>query len=159
MPRQEAERISDAVKEAALDAIQDGKEMLEMVTCGSFRRGRAFCGDVDVLITRKDNKSIRGTVGPIVELLKERGIVTDTLSNQRLSVHSTETFMGICRLPEEGSKHRRLDIKAYPREQYGFAVLYFTGSPHFNRSMRLFAHKKGFSLSDHGLTPTIRVRN
>lgn len=47
----------------------------------------------------------------------------------------------------------------YPREQFGFALLYFTGSDHFNRSMRLFARKKGLSLSDHGLNQVIRVKN
>jgi DNA polymerase/3'-5' exonuclease PolX len=46
--------------------------------------------------------------------------------------------MGICKLDD---KHpaRRIDIKAYPLDQYGFALLYFTGSGNFNRSMRLFA--------------------
>ena len=35
-------------------------------------------------------------------------------------------------------------------------MLYFTGSAHFNRSMRLFASKKGYSLSDEGLHPVVR---
>lgn len=35
-------------------------------------------------------------------------------------------------------------------------MLYFTGSDYFNRSMRLFARKKGMTLSDHGLCPSIR---
>lgn len=39
----------------------------------------------------------------------------------------------------------------YPRRCFGFALLYFTGSDHFNRSMRLFANKKGWSLSDRDL--------
>jgi DNA polymerase lambda len=62
--------------------------------------------------------------------------------------------MGICKLND---KHpaRRIDIKAYPLDQYGFALLYFTGSGNFNRSMRLFAQKKGYSLSDYGLNPVI----
>lgn len=53
--------------------------------------------------------------------------------------------------------HRRLDIKVYPRRCFGFALLYFTGSDHFNRSMRLFANKKGWSLSDRALKPLTRV--
>ena len=32
-----------------------------------------------------------------------------------------------------GYAHRRIDLKAYPREQFPFAVLYFTGSDYFNR--------------------------
>lgn len=45
----------------------------------------------------------------------------------------------------------------YPRRCFGFALLYFTGSDHFNRSMRLFANKKGWSLSDRALKPVTRV--
>ena len=33
---------------------------------------------------------------------------------------------------------------------YAFAILYFTGSDAFNRSMRLFARQKGLSMSDKG---------
>ena len=66
------------------------------------------------------------------------------------------TYMGICKLRSfegsEDTKHRRLDIKTYPKCMYPFALLYFTGSDHWNRSMRHFAKKKGFSLSDQGLT-------
>ena len=39
---------------------------------------------------------------------------------------------------------------------YAFALLYFTGSDHFNRSMRLFASKKGYTLSDKGIALCIR---
>lgn len=34
---------------------------------------------------------------------------------------------------------------------FAFAVLYFTGSGHFNMSMRSFAKMKGLKLSDKGL--------
>ena len=59
--------------------------------------------------------------------------------------------MGICKLNKPNSLHRRIDMKIYPSDQYGFALLYFTGSDYFNRSMRFFARKKGYSLSDHAL--------
>ncbi|CUG88930.1 Hypothetical protein, putative [Bodo saltans] len=53
---------------------------------------------------------------------------------------------------------RRMDIKLYPPDQFAFALLYFTGSDYFNRSMRLFCQKRGWSLSDKDLKPVVRVR-
>jgi hypothetical protein len=53
--------------------------------------------------------------------------------------------------------HRRLDIKIYPASSFAFALLYFTGSDHFNRSMRFYAKKQGWTLSDHGLAQAQRV--
>jgi DNA polymerase/3'-5' exonuclease PolX len=49
-------------------------------------------------------------------------------------------------------RFRRLDIKVYSPEEYPFALLYFTGSGYFNRSMRWWADKKfrGLSLGDKG---------
>lgn len=59
-----------------------------------------------------------------------------------------------------GAKHRRIDIKIYPPWQLPYALLYFTGTDLFNRSMRLYAKKirskeatKGYTLSDKGLFP------
>jgi len=46
---------------------------------------------------------------------------------------------------------RRLDMKVYPPEEHATALLYFTGSAHFNRSMRLWADQNGFLLNDYGL--------
>lgn len=40
---------------------------------------------------------------------------------------------------------------------FAFAVLYFTGSGHFNMSMRSFAKMKGLRLSDKGLFKVNRV--
>jgi DNA polymerase lambda len=60
-------------------------------------------------------------------------------------------YMGVCKV--DGDKHfRRIDIKVYPREQYGFALLYFTGSGQFNRELREHALSMGMTLSDHGLS-------
>lgn len=58
-----------------------------------------------------------------------------------------QSYMGICRLGPHGTA-RRIDLKTYPAHQFPFASLYFTGSAHFNRSMRLFAKKKLIKLND-----------
>ena len=54
MPREEAAAISETVQAAAFELF--GKENILVDTCGSYRRGKASCGDVDILLTRKDDK-------------------------------------------------------------------------------------------------------
>ena len=63
--------------------------------------------------------------------------------------------MTVCRLPGEGRLHRRLDIKSYPRATLPFALLYFTGSDYYNRSLRNFCNRSGWTLCDHGLCQVV----
>ena len=93
----------------------------------------------------------------VVVRLEKEGFLKERLGSLRYSHTGSEGYMGVCQLDEK-HPNRRIDIKAYPKDQYGFALLYFTGSGNFNRSMRLFAQKKGYSLSDYGLTPVLRVK-
>ena len=60
--------------------------------------------------------------------------------------------MGIC-LAKGSKTKRRIDLKVYPRSQFGYGVLYFTGSAQFNKNMRIEALKYGYSLSDAGIKP------
>lgn len=62
-------------------------------------------------------------------------------------------FMGLARLSPD-HKVRRIDIKIYDRKVFAFALLYFTGSDYFNRSLRLLCQKSGWTLSDQGLRRT-----
>ena len=57
------------VKQGALEI----KQGLEIVVCGSYRRGHATCGDVDVLITHPDGQSHQGIFRPIINKLKSIG--------------------------------------------------------------------------------------
>ena len=72
-------------------------------------------------------------------------------------------YMGLGRLPAtdggERRRVRRIDIKIYERPVFAFALLYFTGSDYFNRSLRLLVQKCGWTLSDKGLCRATRVRN
>ena len=109
-----------------------------------------------MLITRKDSGSYEGFVYKLIKSLEDK-LITDHLKMPNIGKYGCETYMGWCMLKEVGL-HRRIDIKMYPRDHFAFAILYFTGSQNFNRSMRLFARNKGYSLTDHGLFPANRVR-
>nr|XP_033796181.1 DNA polymerase lambda isoform X2 [Geotrypetes seraphini] len=127
------------------------------IACGSFRRGKLTCGDVDILVTHPDGKSHQGIFGKIIDGLKQRGFLTDDLVKQEENGNQKK-YMGVCCLPGPERKHRRLDVIVVPYSEFACALMYFTGSAHFNRSMRAFAKTKGMSLSEHSLNKAV-VRN
>ncbi|KAH0623811.1 hypothetical protein JD844_006950 [Phrynosoma platyrhinos] len=147
MPREEAAEIEQTVREAA-QAIQPG---LECIACGSFRRGKSTCGDVDVLVTHPDGHSHQGVFSRLLDCLRKKGFLTDDLVSQEDNGNQKK-YLGVCRLPGPDRRHRRLDIIVVPYSEFACALLYFTGSAHFNRSMRALAKTKGMSLSEHALS-------
>ena len=64
--------------------------------------------------------------------------------------HGAPKFMGICTLGK--LPPRRLDILLTPPEEYGYALLYFTGSQQFNIKVRHHALSKGYTLNEHVLS-------
>ncbi|XP_068111761.1 DNA polymerase lambda [Hyperolius riggenbachi] len=153
MPREEAGKIEETVRQAA-KAIN--AEMISMA-CGSYRRQKATCGDVDVLVTHPDGRSHKGVFSKLIDSLKSQGFLTDDLVSHEENGNQKK-YMGVCRLPGPGQKHRRLDIIVVPYSEFACALLYFTGSAHFNRSMRALAKTKHMSLSEHSLNKDV-VRN
>uniref|UniRef100_A0A3P9K3W8 DNA polymerase lambda n=1 Tax=Oryzias latipes TaxID=8090 RepID=A0A3P9K3W8_ORYLA len=148
MPREEAAAIEKVVREA-VRTLDPG---LVAVACGSYRRGKATCGDVDVLITHPDGKSHRGVFSKVLQILHDDGFLTDDLVSHEENGEQKK-YMGVCRLP--GHRHRRLDIIIVPYDEFACALLYFTGSAHFNRSMRALAKTKSMSLSEHSLNKDV----
>lgn len=145
MPREEAGQIEEVVKNAALE-INPG---LEAFACGSYRRGKPTCGDVDVIVSHPDGKSHEGVMTKLLDSLKSSGFLTDDLTFAENDEH--RKYLGVCKLPGENTKHRRLDIIVVPYNEWACSLLYFTGSDYFNRSMRLLAKNNGMSLSEHSL--------
>ena len=150
IPREEITEIFKIIENELYKIID--KNIVKIEVVGSYRRGKKLCGDMDVIITRTDDGLISGILNSLVENLIQKKIILDTLSlSSEKTDNNCQLFMGICRL-NENSLCRRLDIKVYNKNIFAFALLYFTGSAYFNRSLRLFAKKKGFHLSDKELS-------
>uniref|UniRef100_A0A3Q2DAH2 DNA polymerase n=1 Tax=Cyprinodon variegatus TaxID=28743 RepID=A0A3Q2DAH2_CYPVA len=127
--------------------------------CGSYRRGAASSGDIDILLTHPNYTSQTEKqpklLHAVVDHLESIGFVTDTLSK------GDTKFMGVCQLQEnededeeeEEHLHRRIDIRLIPKDQYYCGVLYFTGSDIFNKNMRTHALEKGFTLNEYTIRP------
>jgi DNA polymerase lambda len=144
MPREEVSRISARITAV----IQQLDKDFIVEVCGSYRRLKTDCGDMDILVTHPRHIKLHGFLATAIPALRDAGLITDELTSSSKSP-SQDKFMGVC---WGGSGlHRRIDIQCVPLEEWPFALLYFTGSGHFNRSMRLWARRHGFSLSEHSL--------
>lgn len=145
MNREEVAEIEERVKQLC-ESIAPG---MQVVTCGSYRRGKPTCGDIDLLITHPDGRSHRGAFDQLLQRGREEGFFTDDLS-----IHNDPggqcKYLGVCQLGEH-RKYRRIDIILVPYNEFPLALLHFTGSGHFNRSMRKKADTMGMSLSEHAL--------
>ncbi|XP_028830667.1 DNA polymerase lambda isoform X2 [Denticeps clupeoides] len=150
MPREEAADIEKTVREAA-HSIHPG---LVAMACGSYRRGKSTCGDVDVLISHPDGKSHKGVFSKLLHVLHQHGFLTDDLVSHEENGEQKK-YLGVCRLPEPGRRHRRLDIIVVPYSEFACSLMYFTGSAHFNRSMRALAKTRHMSLSEHSLNQDV----
>lgn len=83
-----------------------------------------------------------------------KGFLTDDLVSHEEN-GDQKKYMGVCRLPGPSQRHRRLDVIVVPFNEFACALMYFTGSAHFNRSMRALAKTKNMSLSEHSLNKAV----
>ena len=113
---------------------------------GSYRRKEVSSGDIDVLITFEESLNL---MSRLIYTLRRNNYIIETLAE------GPKKFMGICRLPNQTP--RRIDIIWCSREEYPFALFYFTGSESYNRYVREWAHKKGFKLNEKRLVPIVNA--
>ncbi|KAM0914402.1 hypothetical protein ACQ4PT_011584 [Festuca glaucescens] len=150
IPRHEVSEMEKLLQEV-------GKDILPGVTIvcgGSYRRGKASCGDMDIVITHPDGESHVGFLPKFVQRLKDMSFLREDLI---FSIHSIEgtdcgvdTYFGLCTYPERELRHR-IDLKVYPRNRYAFGLLAWTGNDVLNRRLRILAESKGYVLDDTGL--------
>ncbi|KAF9446855.1 hypothetical protein P691DRAFT_732480 [Macrolepiota fuliginosa MF-IS2] len=152
MPRNEAKAIFELIKPIGKSPLSfDSKLFVEIM--GSYRRGKGDCGDIDILITRPtdDDQTHLGILGRLLPVLHKAGIITEDLAIPEDLRDLECVYRGLCRLPQPGSRRRRIDILTVPWQSRGAALLYYTGDDIFNRAMRLKANKMGYSLNQRGL--------
>src|SRR5260370_2099045 len=105
----------------------------KITAAGSVRRGTETVGDVDLLVTGPAAGTVldRFTAYPGVSEILGRG---ENKASARV-----------------GHAGLQVDVRALPRESYGAALQYFTGSKEHNVALRVRAVKMGFKLSEYGL--------
>lgn len=144
IPRNEITKMRDLMEKY----ISDG---FKIMVCGSYRRGVADSGDMDVLVyhPKLDDITDSDYFEMYIEHLEEGGFLVDSLTP---NVNRTK-YMGMCQLSKRHPV-RRIDIRFIPYSSLASAMLYFTGSGEFNKNMRTFAIRKGYKLNEYGIYKT-----
>ena len=139
MPWSDADKIAKRVT----DLIHVYDKELVINICGSYRRKRPTCGDIDVLVSHP-TKNDENILYKIVSILFDSGLLVGHLTS-----HGDTKYMGVCRLTD--GPGRRIDIRLVPHNSMGAATLYFTGSGMFNKIMRFRSNQRGYTLNEYGL--------
>ena len=120
--------------------VKNANSKFEIV--GSYRRGKQDSGDIDIIITdENDDESV--FVNFIDALIKKK-VLVEVLSRGKVKC------LGVSKI--KGKPARRIDFMFTPKNQFAFAILYFTGSKEFNTVMRQRALDMGYSMNEHGFT-------
>ncbi len=130
-------RLGEALPLAAwiVGQLRCVKGVKEANYAGSLRRGRETVGDIDILVACSDDGACAAVSAAFVELPG----VTDVLAHGDTK-SSVRMKPGI-----------QVDLRTVAPDQYGAALLYFTGSKEHNVRLRQRALDMGYTLNEYAL--------
>lgn len=145
IPRAEIDKIKTQIKKL-LKAIDPD---LVFEICGSYRRGKAESGDIDLLVSNPkfvQEIAAQKYLQKIIEAFTSAGFIIDHLTEK-----GDKKYMGFCRLSPR-KPARRIDIRVFDYVAFYAGVIYFTGSKEFNIEIRNKALAAGMSLNEYGFS-------
>lgn len=128
IPLPRAQSIAESLRDQLRDA--PGVEAIEIA--GSLRRGRETIGDIDLLVTGHETRSVHKAFRSLVEV-DEVLATGETKTSARL--HN-----GI-----------QVDLRTVEPELFGSALHYFTGSKEHHIALRSRAKRQGLKISEYGV--------
>ncbi|KAK9442848.1 Nucleotidyltransferase [Metarhizium brunneum] len=171
IPRQEVEEIASLVLQHARK-IEAG---FQMAIVGGYRRGKKESGDVDVILSHRDESQTMNMINDLVVSLEQAHLITHTLS---LWTKNSERGQLPLAWRGEGARrgsgfdtldkamvvwqdkkkagddapHRRVDIIISPWKTVGCALLGWSGGTTFERDLRRYCkQEKGLKFDSSGI--------
>lgn len=160
IPRQEVEEIGRVIHSHARKIDED----IQMAIVGGYRRGKLESGDVDVIISHKDEEKTLDIIEKLIILLEKSKHITHTLSlwtrnSDRGQVplawkgegrgwgtgfDTLDKALVVWQDTSQGeeSLHRRVDIIISPWKTVGCALLGWSGETTFQRDLRRYCKKE-----------------
>jgi len=127
-----AEKIIAHIKKA-------GKAAESVTPAGSLRRGKETVGDLDLLVTLADGHTAQKHVDALAEHILKCPGIDQTLAHGENKVSFTL------------QNGLQVDVRLLEKENFGAALLYFTGSKEHNVALRGRANDMGWTLNEYQL--------
>jgi DNA polymerase (family 10) len=116
-----------------------GKAVEGVIPAGSLRRGKETVGDLDLLVTLADGHTSQKHVDALAKHILEFPGIDQTLAHGENKVSFT---LG---------NGLQVDVRLLEKENFGAALLYFTGSKEHNVTLRGRANDMGYTLNEYAL--------
>ena len=116
-----------------------GKRWKSVTPAGSLRRGKETVGDLDLLVTLAEGHTKQKDVDAVAKHILTYPGIDQTLAHGENKVSFTL---------ENGLQ---VDVRLLEKENFGAALLYFTGSKEHNVALRGRANEMGYTLNEYAL--------
>src|SRR2546426_7371379 len=129
----------DAAAAVTAHIKKAGKAVESVTPAGSLRRGKETVGDLDLLVTLADGHTSQKHVDALAKHILAFPGIDQTLAHGENKVSFTL---------ENGLQ---VDVRMLEKENFGAALLYFTGSKEHNVTLRGRANDMGLTLNEYAL--------
>jgi DNA polymerase (family X) len=120
--------------------IEKADAVESVVAAGSLRRGKETIGDVDLLVTMKPGSDKQKHIDATADHIFGYQRIKETLAH------------GENKLTVLLNSGLQVDVRLLRKENFGAALLYFTGSKEHNVALRARATDMGWTLNEYALT-------
>lgn len=127
-------KLADAfpIANSYMNYLKRLKNVSHIEIAGSFRRRKETVGDLDVLICSDDETKV---MDKFVQFEEVSEVISHGTTRSAVNLHS-----GL-----------RVDLRVVPKQSYGAALLYFTGSKDHNIHIRKMAVKRKLKINEYGV--------
>ena len=131
--------ITDKLRKI-INNICDENKKIEIINAGSFRAGKLYSGDIDLIVHTKNNNIT--LINKIIDKLINDKIIVDIFLRGPKKIISIINF---------NNKFYQMDMLFINSNDLPWYLLYFGSSRDFSKIIRLYASKKGYKLNEKGL--------
>ncbi len=142
----------DAAAKIGAHILQAGKLVESVTPAGSLRRGKETVGDLDLLVTLSEKQSQK-TASAKTAKGDPRQAEVDALAEHILKFPAIDQVLahGENKVSFTLANGLQVDVRLLEKENFGAALLYFTGSKEHNVKLRGRANDMGYTLNEYEL--------